>query len=87
VSPPPQASDGRYDHEVVLGDAKITVPDAVEYGTPQVAHVYAVLVIDRSGSMGYSGYLEPAKTAASNFVTAMDNDDMVGVVSFDHYSY
>lgn len=45
--------------------------------------VDVALVIDRSGSMGGSGYMEPAKTAASTFVSFMQNGDGVAVVSFN----
>ena len=50
---------------------------------PGSAPVDVVLCIDRSGSMGESGYMEPAKTAASTFVGFMQIDDQIGVVSFN----
>lgn len=46
-----------------------------------------VLVIDRSWSMEWSSYLEPAKRAASTFIDFMEPGDMVGVVSFCEYAY
>lgn len=39
-------------------------------------------LIDRSDSMVYFDYLEPAKTDASTFITIMKSDDQVSVVSF-----
>jgi hypothetical protein len=45
--------------------------------------VSVVQVIDRTGSMGFYGYMEPAKTAAKNFVGLMRLGDEAGVVAFD----
>jgi Mg-chelatase subunit ChlD len=44
--------------------------------------VDVALVIDRSGSMGTYGYMEPAKTAARTFVGLMQTNDNIAVVSF-----
>jgi phosphohistidine phosphatase SixA len=46
-------------------------------------NISVVQVIDRTGSMGTYGYMEPAKTAAMNFITLMEIGDEIGVVSFD----
>ncbi len=48
--------------------------------------VDVALVIDRSGSMATSYYLEPAKNAAKTFVQNMQNDDNIAVVSFCEYA-
>ncbi len=45
--------------------------------------VDVALVIDRSGSMGYYGYMEPAKSNAKTFVGIMEIGDHVSVVSFN----
>lgn len=64
------------------------------YWDGSIAHVIfyqqkavdVALVLDRSGSMGSSGYMEPAKTAASTFVGFMQIGDNVAVASFDQSS-
>ncbi len=42
-----------------------------------------VQVIDRSGSMGYSGYMEPAKQRARQFIDLLQINDKAGVVTFN----
>lgn len=44
------------------------------------------LVLDRSGSMGYYDYMEPAKNSASTFVGFMQPGDNVAVTSFNEQS-
>jgi len=41
------------------------------------------VIIDRSGSMGASGYLAPAQTDANTFINVMNPGDSLGVVSFN----
>lgn len=41
-----------------------------------------VQVIDRSGSMGYSGYMEPAKERAKQMVDILQINDRAGIVTF-----
>ncbi len=48
------------------------------------SNVQVALVLDRSGSMGWYGYLDAAKTAAKSFVDLMNLNDWVAVTSFDH---
>jgi hypothetical protein len=80
------------------GHITLTATSSGVYASPKVITVTqpssattnpvdVALVIDRSGSMSSSGYLTPAKNAASTFVGFMQNDDNVGVVSFDQSSY
>lgn len=47
------------------------------------APINLVLLLDTSGSMSGSG-IEAAKTAASNFIAGLGNDDRVAVVTFDN---
>jgi subtilisin family serine protease len=42
-----------------------------------------VQVIDRSGSMGYSGYMEPAKERAKQMIDILQINDHAGLVSFE----
>lgn len=42
-----------------------------------------VQVIDRSGSMGFSGYMEPAKERAKQMIDILQINDKAGVVTFD----
>ena len=42
-----------------------------------------VQVIDRSGSMGFSGYMEPAKDRARQFIDLLQINDKAGVVTFN----
>jgi Mg-chelatase subunit ChlD len=87
---PPDDVDGipkndKYDMQVLAKkgthEYKDQETDAVEYTDQRSVSVE--LVIDRSGSMGSYGYMEPAKNAASQFVELMLDEDQVGVVSFN----
>lgn len=49
---------------------------------PAAAPVSVVPVIDRSGSMVASGYVDITKTSSKQFVDLMSIDDKLGVVSF-----
>jgi hypothetical protein len=42
-----------------------------------------VQVIDKSGSMGFSGYMEPAKERAKQMIDIMQINDQAGVVTFN----
>jgi carboxypeptidase T len=84
LMPPLQSANGVYDLEIIVGGASATQVDAVNYA--DVSNADIVLVLDRSGSMGASGYLEPAKTASKQFVRFMQDGDQLGVVSFDQLS-
>lgn len=90
VLPPVQSANGPYDLSVsaIVGTAIFpdSEPEAVLYDNNN--NVDVVLVIDRSGSMGYGfygpfSYIEPAKESAKLFVDLMNDDDRLGVVSFD----
>jgi Mg-chelatase subunit ChlD len=87
---PPDSVDGiprndKYNMQVVAkkgtNEYKDQETNAVEYTDQRSISVE--LVIDRSGSMGSYGYMEPAKSAASQFVELMLEEDQVGVVSFN----
>jgi hypothetical protein len=54
---------------------------AVAFAAPAIS-----LVLDRSGSMGFSNYMNPAKQRASVFVGLMEIGDHVSVVSFNDES-
>ena len=82
VLPPKQTANGEYDLEVIMGGSSTFQPKSVSYGGPSNADV--MLVIDKSGSMGYSQYIDPAKTAAKQFIDFMNLNDKVGVVSFNN---
>lgn len=49
----------------------------------QDENVSVIQVLDRTGSMGFYGYMEPAKIAVQNFIGLMNLGDEVGVVAFD----
>jgi Mg-chelatase subunit ChlD len=49
---------------------------------PSAAPVSVVPVIDRSGSMVTSGYVDITRTSSKQFVDLMNIDDQLGVVSF-----
>lgn len=80
IMPPPQPTNGLYDLEVSMGGSSVLQQDAVNYF--HVSNADVALVLDRSGSMGSSGYMEPAKAAARQFVDFMQDGDEIGVVSF-----
>lgn len=84
VMPPTQPVNGLCDLKVAVGSDSTTETDAVQYAN--TSNVDVVLVLDRSGSMGYSGYMEPAKDAAKQFVDLMHDNDQIGVVSFREYA-
>lgn len=52
------------------------------YALDDVTNADVVLVLDRSGSMESAGYIGPAKATASQFVSLMELNDQIGVVSF-----
>ena len=84
IMPPTQSADGLYDLKVTVGSDSDTEAEAVQYsGT---SNVDVVLVLDRSGSMGSYGYMEPAKNSAKQFVDLMYDEDKTGVVSFREYA-
>jgi len=64
------------------GDGVAPNGDDVEFTFSSTGGVDVALVIDRSGSMGSYGYMEPAKDAAKTFVGLMEIGDNVAVVSF-----
>jgi hypothetical protein len=69
VMPPVQAANGSYDLVVRIGSQEDTEANAIIYD--DVTGVDVVLVLDRSGSMGTYGYMEPAKEAAEQFILHM----------------
>jgi len=87
---PPDSADGiprndKYNMKIVAFSGNGPVyqqqeDQSVEYTDERSSSIG--LVIDRSGSMGSYGYMEPAKSAASQFVELMVENDQVAVVSF-----
>ncbi|WP_156413744.1 vWA domain-containing protein [Lacimicrobium alkaliphilum] len=51
-----------------------------------MAQVSVSSIIDRSSSMGYYNYIEPAKTDAATFVSIMRANDQIGLVAIDDTS-
>ncbi len=80
VEPPPQASDGLYDMTLKFGNTEVLIQRGIRYIFRGRADV--PLILDRSGSMNSSNYMEPAKSAAQMFVDMMEIGDMINVVSF-----
>jgi broad specificity phosphatase PhoE len=90
VSPTPSSYENEYDNLFVVTIYDSDVLDAkvlnLQYGAPSPPeNISVVHVIDRTGSMGGYGYMEPAKTAAQNFIALMEIDDEVGIAAFDDY--
>ncbi|MBN1582574.1 MAG: VWA domain-containing protein, partial [Anaerolineae bacterium] len=81
VMPPAQTANGLYDLAVTAVQSAVST-GAVRYAATN--NVDAILVIDRSGSMASSNYMEPAKAAAKTFVDLMHDDDQIGVISFSN---
>lgn len=81
IIPPTQIADGLYNLRINLNGASVNQADAVYYSGSPNADV--MLILDRSGSMGSSGYMEPAKAAASQFVDFTQVGDQIGVASFN----
>jgi Mg-chelatase subunit ChlD len=80
VVQPPAKSAAYYDLTVRLSGNSDTEQDAVYYLADQAKS--SVMLLDRSGSMGYDGKLEAAQNAASAFVDVLSDSDEVGVTSF-----
>ena len=85
VDPPTQPADGLYGLIVsattntgVVSDTKLS---AVYYAP--VNQVDVMLLIDRSGSMRLDNNIEKAKDAAKQFVDLMQDNDKIGVASFN----
>jgi hypothetical protein len=90
----PQA--GQYRIEVEGVDVTTPVPELA--ALPQPRQDYALVVggaigfscnpsdvvqvIDRSGSMGFSGYMEPAKDCAKQMIDILQINDQAGIVTF-----
>jgi len=83
VIPPVQKSKGRYDLILSIGNYVVIENNAVKY-TDSKQDIDIVLTLDRSGSMAQSGYMEPAKLASCIFIDHIQEDDMIGVVSFSY---
>ncbi len=87
-SPIPSFDDNEYDNLFVVTVYDSETPAAsvinLQYGAPSPAeNISVVHVIDRTGSMGTYGYMEPAKTAGQNFISLMEPGDEVGVAAFN----
>jgi hypothetical protein len=87
---PNQAANGPYDLEIFLEEpgttnviASDTETEAIIYDSTSTDHV---LVIDRSGSMGYptQAPLQAAKTAANFFIDVMNSAEGLSVVGYNH---
>ncbi len=81
VAPPTQSGAAYYDLSVTLsGVGTDSETNAVYYLAN--APDDEVVVLDRSGSMGYDGKMSAAQNAGSAFVDFLNDGDAVGVVSF-----
>lgn len=82
IHPPKQKSNKLYDISLKLvnvANGTFTEENAVRYGAH--VNVDVPLVLDRSGSMS-GDKISEAKSAAKQFVSLMDDGDMIGVASF-----
>lgn len=77
---PPAKAEAYYDLTVNLSGESDTEQDAVTYLATEARS--SVIVLDRSGSMGFDGRLEAAQNAGSAFIDFLSDGDEVGVVSF-----
>lgn len=84
--PPGQPNAGAYLLEIVWNDGGIKrvdrQRDSVVY-SDDTSPADQVLVVDRSGSMGWDDKYLSARTAGRFYVSARGNNDTVGVVSFN----
>jgi len=86
----PGQGDGTYDLEIILEEPGTAVPIASDTNANSVVYtsdkVDQVLVIDRSGSMGWptDAKLQAAKDAAEFYVDITRNNDGLAVVPYDH---
>jgi len=88
VQAPIQPSNTTYNLEVYLEEPGTTTIIATDTNANSVQYVSDnldnVLVIDRSGSMGYDNKLNAAKTAANFYVDITRNADGLAVVPYNH---
>lgn len=83
VVQPPAKSSAYYDLSVSLTDAgSDSEINAVYYLTNTAKS--EVVVLDRSGSMGYDDKMEAAQNAGSAFVDFLNDGDEIGVASFGY---
>ena len=66
--------------DVPVQDFALVVSNGTGYSKQPIA---LMQVIDRSGSMGYYGYIDPAKLRAKEMVDILQINDKTGVVSFN----
>jgi len=85
IQPPAQSTDGLYDLTVTVFENPDTETEAIQYSSLTQNNVDAMLVIDRSGSMGGTP-IENARNSAKFFVDLMYQGDMVGVASYNSSS-
>lgn len=85
INPPRRNENGLYHLTISTitpsGPASDSEAEVVLYADTN--NVDVSVVIDRSGSMAGSAYIEPAKTAAQQFVDLMFDNDRLAVVSFN----
>jgi len=83
LRPPSQAAPGVYPLELTVGGVTAGAGSSVRYSATDQANIDLVLTIDRSGSMGFLGFMEPAKEAAILFIDQLRSGDQLGIVSFN----
>jgi len=83
---PTQSADGDYNLQIDFATLSDTEAAAVHYAPRSAAD--NVLIMDRSGSMGYFGglKLQAAKDAARLYVDSWRDGDKIGLVSFNDAS-
>ncbi|MBN1248314.1 MAG: VWA domain-containing protein, partial [Anaerolineae bacterium] len=77
---PPAKTGAYHDLTVKLSGESDSETDAVYYLAGEARS--SVIVMDRSGSMGYYGKLEAAQNAGSAFIDFLSDGDEIGVTSF-----
>lgn len=84
--PPQQDANGLYDVilSAITDKALLAEKQSQALNYTDTNNIDASLVIDRSGSMGASQYMEPAKSAAKFFVNLMKDNDRLAAVAFNH---
>ena len=87
IIPPVQEREGVYHLILDILQHPHCESNAIQYADSYQSNIDVLIVLDRSGSMTISEYMEPAKKASCLFVDQMKTGDMLGVVSFSYYTY
>ncbi|MHA1945143.1 MAG: VWA domain-containing protein [Candidatus Hodarchaeales archaeon] len=80
IQAPKQSSDGLYDLKVVLAGLSDTEINSVDYSN---TYIDSMMVIDRSGSMGWNEKIDATQSAGRLYVNSFLKNDYLGLATFN----